>query len=118
VTHIAGREVVFPGTPLNLPGQSLRGLLENPEQMRRFVAGEVETSTMVDELLRFITPVLHHSRWVTRDSVNGGYAFTAGDRVTPRLPWSGLGDAGVGVTLSRSGTQTFMRPKAWHLRSP
>ncbi len=69
-------------TTRNLLGQSLRVLLENAEQMRRFVAGEVDTTVMVDELLRFITPVLHHSRWVTRDSVNGGFAFSAGDRVT------------------------------------
>ncbi len=40
------------------------------------------------------------------------------DRVSPRLPWSGLGDSGVGLTLSRAGIQTFTRPKAWHLRSP
>ena len=38
------------------------------------------------------------------------------DRVSPRLPWSGVGDSGVGLTLSRYGIQTFTRPKAWHLR--
>ncbi len=40
------------------------------------------------------------------------------DRVSPRLPWSGQGDSGVGLTLSRQGIQAFTRPKAWHLRSP
>ena len=39
------------------------------------------------------------------------------DRVSPRLPWSGHGDSGVGLTLSTYGIQTFCRPKAWHLRS-
>jgi len=39
------------------------------------------------------------------------------DRVSPRLPWSGVGDSGVGLTLSRYGIQAFTRPKAWHLRS-
>jgi acyl-CoA reductase-like NAD-dependent aldehyde dehydrogenase len=39
------------------------------------------------------------------------------DRVSPRLPWSGVGDSGVGLTLSKYGIQTFTRPKAWHLRS-
>ena len=39
------------------------------------------------------------------------------DRVSPRLPWSGLGHSGIGLTLSRYGIQTFTRPKAWHLRS-
>jgi len=38
------------------------------------------------------------------------------DRVSPALPWSGVGKSGVGVTLSKYGIQTFTRPKAWHLR--
>ena len=38
------------------------------------------------------------------------------DRVSPRLPWSGVGDSGIGLTLSTYGIQTFTRPKAWHLR--
>ena len=40
------------------------------------------------------------------------------DRVSPRLPWSGLGHSGMGVTLSRYGIQAFTRLKAYHLRSP
>jgi acyl-CoA reductase-like NAD-dependent aldehyde dehydrogenase len=39
------------------------------------------------------------------------------DRVSPRLPWSGVGNSGLGLTLSTYGIQTFTRPKAWHLRS-
>jgi acyl-CoA reductase-like NAD-dependent aldehyde dehydrogenase len=39
------------------------------------------------------------------------------DRVSPRLPWSGVGDSGIGLTLGVQGIQTFTRPKAWHLRS-
>lgn len=39
------------------------------------------------------------------------------DRVSPRLPWSGVGHSGLGLTLSTYGIQTFTRPKAWHLRS-
>ncbi len=38
------------------------------------------------------------------------------DRVSPRLPWSGHGDSGLGLTLSAAGISTFTRPKAWHLR--
>jgi acyl-CoA reductase-like NAD-dependent aldehyde dehydrogenase len=37
------------------------------------------------------------------------------DRVSPRLPWSGVGHSGIGLTLSTYGIQTFTRPKAWHL---
>ncbi|RYF18892.1 MAG: aldehyde dehydrogenase family protein [Comamonadaceae bacterium] len=40
------------------------------------------------------------------------------DRVSPRLPWSGVGDSGVGLTLSKYGIQAFTRMKAWHLRQP
>ncbi len=49
--------------------------------------------------------------------VNAGSVYwNCCDRVSPRLPWSGHGDSGVGLTLSTYGIQTFTRPKAWHLR--
>jgi acyl-CoA reductase-like NAD-dependent aldehyde dehydrogenase len=38
------------------------------------------------------------------------------DRVSPRLPWSGRGHSGIGLTLSTYGIQTFTQPKAWHLK--
>ncbi|MBX3659938.1 MAG: aldehyde dehydrogenase family protein [Ramlibacter sp.] len=51
--------------------------------------------------------------------VNAGSVYwNCCDRVSPRLPWSGVGDSGVGLTLSSDGIQTFTRPKAWHLRKP
>ena len=51
--------------------------------------------------------------------VNAGSVYwNCCDRVSPRLPWSGHGDSGLGLTLSRRGIETFTRPKAWHLRSP
>ena len=51
--------------------------------------------------------------------VNAGSAYwNCCDRVSPRLPWSGYGDSGVGLTLSTYGIETFTRPKAWHLRAP
>ncbi len=46
----------------------------------------------------------------------GSVYWNCCDRVSPRLPWSGHGDSGVGLTLSTYGIQTFTRPKAWHLR--
>jgi acyl-CoA reductase-like NAD-dependent aldehyde dehydrogenase len=49
--------------------------------------------------------------------VNAGSVYwNCCDRVSPRLPWSGHGDSGIGLTLSTHGIQTFTRPKAWHLR--
>lgn len=50
--------------------------------------------------------------------VNSGTAYwNCCDRVSPRLPWVGVRDSGVGLTLSREGIRTFTRPRAWHLRS-
>jgi acyl-CoA reductase-like NAD-dependent aldehyde dehydrogenase len=50
--------------------------------------------------------------------VNAGTVYwNCCDRVSPRLPWSGVGDSGIGLTLGVAGIQTFTRPKAWHLRS-
>ncbi|HEX2543304.1 MAG TPA: aldehyde dehydrogenase family protein [Ramlibacter sp.] len=48
----------------------------------------------------------------------GSVYWNCCDRVSPRLPWSGVGDSGVGLTLSKYGIQAFTRPKAWHLRTP
>ncbi len=49
--------------------------------------------------------------------VNAGTAYwNCCDRVSPRLPWSGYGNSGIGLTLSTYGIQTFTRVKAWHLR--
>ena len=51
--------------------------------------------------------------------VNAGSVYwNCCDRVSPRLPWSGCGDSGIGLTLSTYGIQAFTRPKAWHLRQP
>lgn len=50
--------------------------------------------------------------------VNAGTAYwNCCDRVSPRLPWSGVGHSGMGLTLSHYGIQTFCRPKAWHLHA-
>ncbi len=50
--------------------------------------------------------------------VNAGSVYwNCCDRVSPRLPWSGVRHSGIGLTLSTTGIETFTRPKAWHLRS-
>jgi acyl-CoA reductase-like NAD-dependent aldehyde dehydrogenase len=51
--------------------------------------------------------------------VNAGSVYwNCCDRVSPRLPWSGVRHSGIGLTLSTYGIETFARPKAWHLRAP
>jgi acyl-CoA reductase-like NAD-dependent aldehyde dehydrogenase len=47
----------------------------------------------------------------------GSVYWNCCDRVSPRLPWSGVKKSGIGLTLSRYGIQAFTRPKAWHLRT-
>jgi acyl-CoA reductase-like NAD-dependent aldehyde dehydrogenase len=47
----------------------------------------------------------------------GSVYWNCCDRVSPRLPWSGVGHSGVGLTLSTYGIEAFTRPKAWHLRA-
>ncbi len=47
----------------------------------------------------------------------GSVYWNCCDRVSPRLPWSGVGHSGVGLTLSTYGIETFTRTKAWHLRA-
>jgi len=49
---------------------------------------------------------------------SGSVYWNCCDRVSPRLPWSGIGNSGIGLTLSTYGIETFTRPKAWHLRTP
>jgi acyl-CoA reductase-like NAD-dependent aldehyde dehydrogenase len=48
---------------------------------------------------------------------SGSAYWNCCDRVSPRLPWSGVRHSGIGLTLSTYGIQTFTRPRAWHLRA-
>ncbi len=51
------------------------------------------------------------------DQVQAGSVYwNCCDRVSPRLPWSGVKNSGIGLTLSTYGIETFTRPKAWHLK--
>ncbi len=49
---------------------------------------------------------------------SGSSYWNCCDRVSPALPWSGVGHSGIGITLSTYGIETFTRPRAWHLRQP
>jgi len=39
------------------------------------------------------------------------------DRVSPRLPWSGRQNSGIGQTLGIDGLKTFVQPKSWHWKN-
>jgi acyl-CoA reductase-like NAD-dependent aldehyde dehydrogenase len=87
------------------------------------VSGDAEALTLMNDTRYGLTAGLF-----TKDEararailgqVNAGTVYwNCCDRVSPRLPWSGHGDSGVGLTLSTLGIQTFTRPRAWHLRQP
>ncbi|MEO5958301.1 MAG: aldehyde dehydrogenase family protein, partial [Opitutaceae bacterium] len=58
----------------------------------------------------------NRARGILAQVKSGSAYWNCCDRVSPRLPWSGVGHSGLGLTLSHHGIQTFCRPKAWHLR--
>ena len=62
------------------------------------------------------TPDRHRAEKILSQVNSGSVYWNCCDRVSPRLPWSGVGDSGIGLTLSTYGIETFTRPKAWHLR--
>jgi len=64
------------------------------------------------------TPDRQRAERILEQVRSGSVYWNCCDRVSPRLPWSGVGDSGIGLTLSTYGIETFTRPKAWHLRSP
>jgi acyl-CoA reductase-like NAD-dependent aldehyde dehydrogenase len=86
------------------------------------VAGDAEAITLMNDTRYGLTAGVY-----TKDEtrarellarVNAGSVYwNCCDRVSPRLPWSGHGDSGIGLTLSTEGIRSFTRPKAWHLRS-
>jgi acyl-CoA reductase-like NAD-dependent aldehyde dehydrogenase len=63
------------------------------------------------------TPDEARARRILAQIRSGSVYWNCCDRVSPRLPWSGVGHSGVGVTLSSYGIQAFTRPKAWHLKA-
>lgn len=62
------------------------------------------------------TPNVERARALLSELPVGSAYHNCCDRVSPRLPWSGRGHSGLGVTLSLEGIRAFTVPKAWHLR--
>ncbi len=62
------------------------------------------------------TPDGKRARRILDQVAAGSVYWNCCDRVSPRLPWSGVKHSGIGLTLSTYGIETFTRPKAWHLR--
>jgi acyl-CoA reductase-like NAD-dependent aldehyde dehydrogenase len=57
------------------------------------------------------------ARHILKNVNAGSVYFNCCDRVSPRLPWTGRRNSGIGSTLSKYGILAFVQPKAWHVRA-
>lgn len=85
------------------------------------VANDAEAIRLMNDTKYGLTAAVYARRRQRAEAVlskvaAGSAYWNCCDRVSPRLPWSGLGNSGVGLTLSKYGILAFTRPKAWHLR--
>ena len=85
------------------------------------VSGDAEAVRLMNDTRYGLTAGVHtpdggRARRLLSQVHAGSAYWNCCDRVSPRLPWSGHGDSGVGLTLSTYGIAAFTRPKAWHLR--
>jgi cholest-4-en-3-one 26-monooxygenase len=73
-------------TTRNLITTGMLVLLEHPEQLRRLRADLALLPVAVEELLRWVSPVMQFTRRATRDTEVGGRAIAAGERVVLVYP--------------------------------
>ncbi len=78
---VAGNE-----TTRNLISGGMLALIEHPEQRARLVAEPALLPTAVEELLRWVSPVMHFRRTATRDTELRGQKIRAGDKVVIFYP--------------------------------
>jgi len=78
---VAGNE-----TTRNLISGGMLALLEHPRELRRLQSDLSLLPTAVEEMLRFVTPVVHFRRTATEDTVLRGQQIAAGDRVVMFYP--------------------------------
>ena len=75
---VAGNE-----TTRNLISGGMLALMENPEQRERLLADlDGRCPTAVDEMLRYVSPVMYFRRTATADAEIRGVPIAAGDKVT------------------------------------
>lgn len=67
---------------VNTLGNGTRALLQNRDQWRRMVSGEVDAATATEELLRYDSPLQFFNRWVLEPGVEiAGRPMAVGDDV-------------------------------------
>ena len=77
---IAGHE-----TTVNLIRNGTHALLNNPDQLQIIREDESVDGTMVDELLRYDSPVQNSGRTLTQDTIIGGVEIAAGETILTSL---------------------------------
>ncbi len=87
------------------------------------VRSDEEAIQLMNDTEYGLTTGVYSNDWKRAEAilsrVNTGTAYwNCCDRVSPSLPWTGRGHSGIGVTLSEQGIQTFLQPRAWHLKQP
>lgn len=65
----------------------------------------------------FITNNHHRALKLAEELETGSIYINCCDRVSPRLPWAGRKNSGIGQTLSHLGILPFLKPKAYHIKS-
>lgn len=78
---VAGNE-----TTRNLISGGMRALLANPEQWERLKANPDLVDTAVEEMLRWVSPLIHFRRTATEDTVIRGQEIKEGDKVVLYYP--------------------------------
>jgi cholest-4-en-3-one 26-monooxygenase len=78
---VAGNE-----TTRNLISGGMRALIEHPEERARVVADPSLLPTAIEELLRWVSPLIHFRRTATRDVHLHGQTIREGDKVVIFYP--------------------------------
>jgi cholest-4-en-3-one 26-monooxygenase len=73
---VAGNE-----TTRNLISGGLLALIEHPEQRARLIKDPSLIPSAVEEMLRWVTPVMYFRRTTTRDAVIRGQKFSSGEKL-------------------------------------
>jgi cytochrome P450 len=73
---VAGNE-----TTRHLISGAVEALLRHPAELVRLGSGAVPMATAVDELIRWVTPIMQFRRTATRDTEIDGHPINAGDKV-------------------------------------
>jgi cytochrome P450 len=60
---------------------SMKGLMDNPDQMQYFIDNMDKSQIMVEELIRYASPVYHFRRTATKDVEMHGKTIKEGDKV-------------------------------------